>query len=187
MNKQILIRDKNYIEKNAGNISERRMLLFYERYCHGSELYGLGADCNGEAVAIFRKHIPLKYCSCQTSHGKTNNQFLRFRPHEWGAKEIANAKGAINLGSVNEMYRLYQCNTKQGFNGGYCFEKAIFNFYGIEGWTQDNKPASDGGDVEINGKQVQLKYAPKASLATITSTNKILRIINKMLKEIDAA
>lgn len=185
MTRETLIRDKKYIEKNAGNISTRRMLLLYERYLHGSDVYGLGVEYNNEAFIIFRKNIPLKYCSCQTSHGKTNNQYLRFRPHEWGALEIANARGKINLGSTEEMYKLYTCKNKKGYNSGYCCEKAVFNFYGIDGWVQDNKRADKGGDIELNGKKIQLKYVEKNSLATITSTKKILNQINRMLKATD--
>lgn len=183
MTKAMLLKDRKYIEENAGNIPASRMLKLYERYCHGSEMYGLGVEYNNEVFGIFRKHIPLKYCSCQTEHGAINNQYLRFRPHESGAKEIARARGAINFGKTEDVYTFYQNNTKQGFNGGYCFEIAVFNYYGIDGWEQDNLPASEGGDVEINGKQIQLKFVPKKSLATITTTNKLLNRINQLLKE----
>ena len=80
------------------------------------------------------------------------------------------------------MYKLYTCNNKQGFNSGYCCEIALFNYYGIKGWTQDNKRADKGGDIEINGKQIQIKFAQKNSLATITSTDKILNKIEELLK-----
>ena len=182
MDKKTLIRDKKYIEKHIGEIPVSRMLLLYERYLHGSDEYALGAEYENEAHVVFRKHIPKKYCSCQTDH-KTNIQYVRFRPHEWGAKEIANARGAVNLGNTEDMYKLYTCNNKKGYNSGYCCEIALFNFYGIDGWTQDNKRADKGGDIEINGKQIQVKYAEKESLATITNTNKILNKINELLKE----
>lgn len=182
MDKRTLERDKKYIENHIGEMSVSRMLLYYERYLHGSDMYGLGAEYEGEANVMFRKHIPQKYCSCQTDHRK-NIQYLRFRPHEWGAKEIANARGVISLGNAKEMYKLYTCNNKKGYNSGYCCEIALFNLYDIEGWTQDNKRADKGGDIEINGKQIQIKFAEKESLATITNTNKILNKINELLKE----
>jgi hypothetical protein len=182
ISRQTLLRDKNFIEKNVGNISERRMLLLYERYLHGSDKYGLGVEYLGKAYIIFRKNIPLKYCSCQTAHGKKNNQYLRFRPHLWGSEEIAKAKGYVNLGETSEIYKLYTCDNKKGYNSGYCFEKALFNYYGIEGWKQDNKRADKGGDIELNGENVQIKFVEKNSLATITSTDKILNQINRLLK-----
>lgn len=181
MDKKTLLRDKNYIEKNAGSISKKRMLLLYERYLHGSDEYGLGIEYKENAYVIFRKHIPLKYCSCQTSH-KTNEQFLRFRPHLKEAKEISTARGVVNIGNIKEMYTLYKCNNQQGFNSGYCFEKALFNYYNIEDWKQDNLRADKGGDIEINGKKIQLKFVQKNSCATITSTTRILNQINRLLK-----
>ena len=178
-----LIRDKNYILKNAGNISVSRMMTLYEKYLHGSDEYALGVEYNENAFVVFRKHLPKKYCSCQTTHTTSKNvQYLRFRPHNWGAKEISKSRGVINLGSIEKMYKLYTCNNKQGFNSGYCCEIALFNHYGIKGWTQDNKRADKGGDIEINGKQIQIKFAQKNSLATITSTDKILNKIEELLK-----
>ena len=111
MTKKTLERDKKYIETHVGEIPTSKMILFYERYLHGSDEYGLGAEFEDMAYLIYRKHIPQKYCSCQTDH-KKNIQYLRFRPHTWGAKEIANARGVINLGDVKEMYKLYTCNNK---------------------------------------------------------------------------
>lgn len=183
MDRNTLIRDKEYIKKNAGSIPESKMLSLYEKYLHGSDEYGLGAEYNREAFVIFRKHIPLKYCSCQTTHKKSGNiQYLRFRPHLWGSREIASTKGSLNLGSVDEIYPLYLCNNKKGYNSGYSCEIALYNYYGISGWKQDNKRADKGGDIEVNGKRIQIKFVEKNSLATITSTNKILNKINELLK-----
>lgn len=184
MNEKSLLRDKHYIEKNVGNIPTSKMLNFYEKYLHGSDKYILGAEYEESVYTIIRKHIPLKYCSCQTSHGEKSVQYLRFRPHLWGSKEIANARGSINLGTTEEIYSLYHCNNKKGYNSGYCCEIALYNHFGIEGWVQDNKRADKGGDIEINGEQLQIKFVEKNSLATITSTDKILNQINRLLKEI---
>lgn len=178
-----LMKDRNYIIENAGNIPTKTMLKLYEKYCHGSDLYGLGVEYNNEVFGIFRKNIPLKYCSCQTEHKKVNVQYLRFRPHQSGAKEIANARGAINFGKTETVYTLYQNKTKQGFNAGYCFEKAVFDFYEVEGWKQDNKRAKAGGDIELNGKKIQLKFIRKDSLATITSTKKLINEIDRQIKK----
>ena len=49
-------------------------------------------------------------------------------------------------------------------------------------WEQDNLASTKGGDIRLNGEEIQLKYVEKESLATITSTSKILRQIEKILK-----
>lgn len=179
-------RDLAFIQKNVGTISTQRMITLYNKYLNGADCYIIGAELNGEAIALERKHIPQKWCSCQTTHraDKIDNQYLRFRPHLWGAKEMAESRGAFSVGNTDEMYKLYQCNTKKGYNSGYCFEKALFNLFGIDGWTQDNKASSKGGDICINGKEIQAKFVEKNSLATITSTDKIINEINRRMKKV---
>lgn len=177
MNINTLKRDKKYIENHIGNIPISRLMRLYDRYANGSDEYLLGVEYEGETYSKFYKHIPVRYISTQTDH-KENNQYIRFRPHKWGAKEIANAKGSFHIGTVEDIYKLYG-------NKGYCFEIAVYEYYGVDGWKQDNKRADKGGDIEINGKKIQMKYSHGNSAATITSTNKLLNIINEKIKEIE--
>lgn len=176
-------RDRNYILENAGNIPKQIMAALYERYVNGSDEYLLAVEYMGKIFGIFVTELILEFCSCQTTHKETNNQYLRFRPHQYGAAIIANSPNAICFGTTEEIYPLYKCNNKQGFNAGYSFEIAVYNKYHVEGWKQDNKPASKGGDIELNGRQVQIKFVREESLATVTSTNKILNRIDELMRE----
>ena len=176
-------RDLAYIDNHTGEISIRRMLTMYEKYLNGADSYILGAELNGEAIALKRKYLPQKWCSCQTDHAE-NNQFLRLRPHKKGAIEMSESRGAFTVGDTEDIYKLYQCNTKKGYNSGYCFEIALFNLYGIEGWKHDNKPSTKGGDITIDGEEIQIKYVEKNSLATITSTKKIRKEIIRRLEKV---
>jgi len=176
-------RDYTYIKNHIGVLSPASMMHFYEKYLHGSDRFMLGVEIDGKAVAIERKHIPLKYCSTQTDH-KANTQCLRFRPHDSGAKKIRESRGAFIVAEdIEEMYTLYPCKTKSGHNKGYCFEIALFNHFGVEGWEQDNKRADKGGDICLNGVEIQAKFAGKDSLATITTTSKLLHKIEELIKE----
>lgn len=181
MNIKTLEADRNYIKANVGQLSVEQMILYYERYMNGADCYLEGVEHDGKVYGIFEDSLNPEFCSCQTDH-KANAQYLRFRPHQTGAKKIANHSKAIYFGEVEEVYSLYKCNNKQGFNSGYCFEIAVCNKYQKE-WKQDNKSCTKGGDVCIDGKEVQLKFAQKESLATITSTAKILRQIDKLIKK----
>jgi hypothetical protein len=173
---------RNHIANNIGYLPPHEMMKYYHMFMHGSDKYLLGVEFDGMVYGYYTKEIPLKYCSCQTDH-KANNQFLRFRPHEWGAQEIATREDAICFGTTEKIYTFYTCNTKKGYNSGYCFEKAVYAKYGREEeWKQDNKHSVDGGDFNLDGEEIQLKYVEKGSLATITSTNKILRQIDKILE-----
>ena len=175
-------RDLSFIEKNIGKISTRRMMTLYHKYLYGANSYFIGAELNGQVLAIKRKHIPLHWCSCQTDNN-TNTQYLRFRPHKKGAIELSKSRGVFTLGNTKEIYTLYKCNTKQGYNSGYCFEIALYNFFSIDGWKQDNKSSRKGGDIRINNEEIQAKFAEKNSLATITNTDKIINEIKRRMKE----
>ena len=182
MNRTEIIKIKEYIKNNIGCLSPKEMLDFYEMFMDGADKYLLGVEFDEMVYGYYSKEIPLKYCSCQTDH-KTNVQYLRFRPNEWGAQEIATRQDVICFGTTERIYKLYTCNTKKGYNSGYCFEKAVYAKYGREEeWKQDNKHSVDGGDFNLDGEEIQLKYVEKGSLATITSTNKILRQIDKILE-----
>jgi hypothetical protein len=181
MTKQEIMAIKTYIQNNIGYLTPSEMLTFYELFMHGADTYLLGVEFDEMVYGYFTNEIPVKYCSCQTDH-KDNIQYLRFRPHRWGAQEIATHEDAICFGSTDEVYTLYTCNTKKGYNSGYCFEKAVFGKYNMaDQWTQDNKASTEGGDIRLNGVEVQMKYVEKDSLATITSTAKILNQINIIL------
>lgn len=181
MDIKILEADRDYIKMNAGQISTEEMIAFYERYMNGADCYLEGVEHDGKIYGIFEDSLNPQFCSCQTTH-KTKNQYLRFRPHQYGAEVIANDSNAICFGEAKEVYNLYKCKNKQGFNAGYCFEIVVYNKYQMK-WVQDNKPCHKGGDICINNKEVQLKFARKGSLATVTSTKKILKRINELIKE----
>ncbi len=182
MTKTEIIAIRDYIQNNIGKLTPAEMLKFYEMFMHGADGYLLGVEFDGMTYGFFSETIPLQYCSCQTDH-KEGKQYLRFRPHAWGAQEIATREDAVCFGSTEYVYSLYTCNTKKGYNSGYCFEKAVYEKYGMsEQWAQDNKASTLGGDICLNGKEIQIKFVEKESLATITSTSKILRQIDTILK-----
>ena len=182
MTKNELLAIKAYIENNIGALTPVEMLSYYETFMHGADKYLLGVEFDDMVYGFFTDEIPVKYCSCQTDH-KANVQYIRFRPHEWGAQEIATRNDAICFGSIEKVYALYTCNNKKGYNSGYCFEKAVYAKYDMaDEWEQDNLASTKGGDIRLNGEEIQMKYVEKESLATITSTAKILRQIEKILK-----
>lgn len=186
MNKTEIIAIRNYIQNNIGKLTPAEMMEYYEMFMHGADGYLLGAEFDKKTYGFFAKEIPLKYCSCQTDHD-TGKQYLRFRPHAWGSKEIATREDVICFGSTEYVYTLYTCNTKKGYNSGYCFERAVYEKYGMaDAWAQDNKASTKGGDICLNGTEIQIKFVEKNSLATITSTSKILRQIDIILDVMDA-
>jgi hypothetical protein len=182
MTKTELMRIRNHIETNIGFLPTAEILTYYEMFMNGSDRYLLGVEYDKQVYGFYSETIPLEYCSCQTDH-KANDQFLRFRPYDSGAKKIAAREDSMCFGSTDYVYTLYTCNNKQGFNSGYCFELAVFEKYGIaDQWRQDNKASTKGGDLYLNGEEVQMKFVKKGGLATITSARKIIREIDRIIK-----
>lgn len=185
MTRKDILQDKIFIEENVGRLSIAQLYDFYEKYMNGADAYLCGVEFDDMIYGYFTDELELKYCSSQIDHAK-HEQYLRFRPHLWGAQEIATRRDAICFGSTDEIYKLYTCNTKKGYNSGYCFERAVFNYYGMgEQWEQNNLASTDGGDITLNGKEIQMKFVEKNSLATVTTTSKIIRRIDKILSLMD--
>lgn len=181
MTRTALLADLAYITAHIGTLTISELLGYYERYMNGADEYLLGVEFDDMVYGYFTSEIDRRYCSSQTDHAK-NVQYLRFRPHQWGAQEIATREDAICFGSTETVYAMYPCATKKGYNSGYCFEKAVYAHYDMaDEWKEDNLPSTEGGDLRLNGKEIQLKYAEKESLATITNTAKIINQIEKLL------
>ena len=182
MSKIELIAIREYILKKVGYLTLNEFVYYYELFMNGSDEYILGVEYKGKVYGFHTKDIPLEYCSTQTDH-KKNIQYFRFGASIEKAKIIAESKGTECFGNTEDIYKLYKCNTKKGYNSGYCFEKAVFNSYGMaDEWVQDNKASTKGGDITINGKEIQIKYAEKGSMATITSTATIIKQLDRLIK-----
>lgn len=67
-------------------------------------------------------------------------------------KEQLLRKGAILLGSETMLEE--QTETNKGF----AFEEIIYNYFGQDFKGRDNVPFYKGGDIEIDGEQVQIKF-----------------------------
>lgn len=182
MSKIELIAMKEYITKKIGHLTLNEFIYYYELLMNGSDEYILGVEYKGKAYGFHTKDIPLEYCSTQTDH-KKDIQYLRFGGTDKKAKMIIDKENVECFGTCEEIYNFYHCNTKSGHNTGYCFEIAVFDSYGIKNeWCQDNKASTKGGDISINGKEIQVKFSSKGSAATITSTATILKELDRRIK-----
>lgn len=83
---------------------------------------------------------------------------LRFKPTT--AHKVFLLKYAKVLCSA-DLFTAEVENSK--YNAGETFEKMVTEFFGQE-WTKDNVPFTKAGDINVNGKEIQIKYE-RASLA----------------------
>lgn len=87
---------------------------------------------------------------------------LRLRIRSAVKKEMVN--NAICLGGLEII-------SDSKYNKGEAFEKAVTNYFGME-WKKDNIPFYVAGDIEKNGKQIQIKFEG----ATLCNSKQIERL-----------
>lgn len=73
-------------------------------------------------------------------------------------------KNPICLGSAD-------CLNAEKYNKGEIFEKLVTEYFGQE-WKKDIKPFYECGDINVNGKEIQIKF----DSATLTNTKQIARL-----------
>ena len=131
-------------------MTKATMIKNYRKFS-GAESYIIGFVYKHQLYMIKVAEIMPRYMSVQHSSSKTGRvpklQLTINNSH----KEQMIRKGAICLGSED----LVVCSD---LNKGFAFEKLVSEFYGIEYRGQDNVGFWVGGDLEVNGEQIQVKF-----------------------------
>lgn len=131
-------------------MTKATMIKNYRKFS-GAESYIIGFIYKHQLYMIKVAEIMPRYMSVQHSSSKTGRvpklQLTINNSH----KEQMIRKGAICLGSED----LVICDD---LNKGFAFERLVSEFYGIEYRGQDNVGFWVGGDLEVNGEQIQVKF-----------------------------
>jgi hypothetical protein len=131
-------------------MTKATMIKNYRKFS-GAESYIIGFIYKHQLYMIKVAEIMPRYMSVQHSSSKTGRvpklQLTINNSH----KEQMIRKGAICLGSED----LVVCDD---LNKGFAFERLVSEYYGIEYRGQDNVGFWVGGDLEVNGEQVQIKF-----------------------------
>lgn len=131
-------------------MTKATMIKNYRKFS-GAESYIIGFIYKHQLYMIKVAEIMPRYMSVQHSSSKTGRvpklQLTINNSH----KEQMIRKGAICLGSED----LVVCDD---LNKGFAFERLVSEFYGIEYRGQDNVGFWVGGDLEVNGEQIQVKF-----------------------------
>ena len=131
-------------------MTKATMIKNYRKFS-GAESYIICFVYKHMLYMIKVAEIMPRYMSVQHSSSKTGRvpklQLTINNSH----KEQMIRKGAICLGSED----LVVCDD---LNKGFAFERLVSEFYGIEYRGQDNVGFWVGGDLEVNGEQIQVKF-----------------------------
>lgn len=113
------------------------------------DYYLIGFEDKGNIYEVTTKEIPAQFIySTTTARGKMlYTNFTTQKAKAWafkhGARYVCTAE---ELHTENFLY-----------NRGNAYEAIVLSRFGIT-WTKDSKPCTEGGDVSVNGLNIQVKF-----------------------------
>ena len=144
--------------------TKRTMIKHYKNHS-AADSYILGFVENKMLYMVEIAEIMPRFLTVeQASRNQGENLRLRIRKN---LKEQLMKKNPVCLGSAEML-------TAEKYNKGELFEKAVTEFFG-QTWEKDNIPFWVQGDIEIEGKQIQIKLDG----ATLMNTKQIARFKTK--------
>ena len=118
---------------------------YYEKFSAANS-HIVGFVYNHDLYMVEMENIPPRYlCESAASRGQGNSLRLRIKKKY---KEQLIRKGAICLGSEDMLDGAY--------NKGEEFERLVTEYFG-QTWTKDSVPFWTRGDINVNGREIQIK------------------------------
>lgn len=128
-----------------------RMRRDYERFT-GAEGYAIGFHIDNDVYCAMLDQIPRRYTLLQRECKKNGGGYgLYISVRSNKAKQELLKKGAVKVGTLTELM-------DSTFNKGVMFEKMVYDLNGQTFRGKDNVKFTEGGDIVINGKEIQVKY-----------------------------
>ena len=131
-------------------MKKQTMIRQYRRFS-GADGYIVGFEYKKNIYIIEVAEIMPRWMSVQHSSSRTGRVPKLQMSINNKAKEQFIRKGATCLGSED----LIICDD---LNKGFAFERLVSEYYGIEYRGQDNVGFWVGGDLEVDGEQIQIKF-----------------------------
>ena len=131
-------------------MTKATMIKNYRRFS-GAESYIIGFVYKHQLYMIKVAEIMPRWMSVQHSSSRTGRIPKLQMSIRNKDKEQFIRKGAILLCDENQIV----CDD---LNKGFAFERLVSEYYGIEYRGQDNVGFWVGGDLEVDGEQIQIKF-----------------------------
>jgi hypothetical protein len=127
-----------------------RMRKDYERFT-GAEGYAIGFHVGEEVFVAMLNKIPRRYTKLQKECSKNGGGYgLYINVRSKKAKNEL-MKKAVKVGTLADLQ-------DEKYNKGVMFEKLVYELNGQEFRGKDSVRFTEGGDIVIDGKQIQVKY-----------------------------
>ena len=141
--------------------TKRTMIRNYREYS-AADSYILGFVQNKMLYMVEVSEIMPRFLSVeQASRNQGENLRLRIKKN---LKAQLMKKNPICLGPASQL-------VAEKYNKGEIFEKLVTEFFG-QVWEKDNVPFWVQGDIEVNGRQIQIKL----DSATLMNTKQIAKL-----------
>ena len=127
-----------------------RMRRDYERFT-GAEGYAIGFHVGEDVFVAMLDRIPRRYTRVQkecSSCGGGYGLYINVKNKKAKAELM---KKAVKVGTLADLQ-------SDKYNKGVMFEKLVYEANGQEFRGKDNVRFTEGGDIVINGKEIQVKY-----------------------------
>jgi len=128
-----------------------RMRRDYERFT-GAEGYAIGFHIGEDVYCAMLDRIPRRY-TCLQKESKSNGGgyglYIRIRTDK--ARNELLKMGAVKVGTLADI-------TDKTYNKGVMFEKLVYELNGQTFRGKDSVRFTEGGDIIIDGKEIQVKY-----------------------------
>ena len=144
---------------------KQTMIRQYRRFS-GADGYIIGFEYKKNIYIIEVEEIMPRWTRIAHSSSKTGRQPKLQMGLKKAHKEQLIRKGAVILCTVEEFKQF------EGSNKGWKLETAVMNHFGIENTKgQDTEKFSKCGDMELNGRQLQIKFQNAQVVAEKTLHN----------------
>ena len=142
-------------------MTKRTMINNYRKYSK-ADSYIIGFTYNKNVYMVEVMEIMPRFLNVEAA---SRNQGMNLRLRLTKAqKQAFMKKNPVCLGSIDLL-------TATAYNKGENFEKAVTEYFG-QVWEKDNIPFYMQGDINIDGKKVQIKL----DTATLTNTKQLAKL-----------
>lgn len=142
-------------------MTKRTMINNYRKYS-AADAYIIGFVANKMLYFVEMAEVAPRFLNVEVaSRNQGENLRLRLKKNH---KATLMKKNPICLGSAEML-------NDEKYNKGEIFEKAVTEYYGQE-WEKDTIPFWVQGDINLNGKEVQIKL----DSATFVNTKQIAKL-----------
>ena len=127
-----------------------RMRKQYEKFTAANG-YIIGYIIDGVVYAVEFDRIPRRYTKIQKECSKAGGGYGLYVSIKGKKVQEGLLKKSFAVGTVEQL-------ESDTYNKGVMFEKMIYEYFGQEFRGKDSVPFHKAGDIEIDGKQIQVKF-----------------------------